>query len=204
MDSVTLTPPQCFSRAEPLNITSDIFDLLFEFTYDGEGEVVWPEYLEEFYEFLDNTDELYAEEVSCLLSYTLCESPKQWCCSLLVDSVHSLEQLCDLIESTFHRFDLEPLDQKLLQKRKAPHESPMDFWQCFHVLQFQAPKIQMKFPYLWDRFNYYLNKSVHPNKKFEPKPHSAYFSDGDAQSQMDMSLSLVVVHRIPQKTTPPL
>jgi len=66
--------------------------------------------------------------------------------------MHSLEHSCDLIEDTFHCFDLEHLDQKPLQQWKAPHELPMDFWQSFCDLQFQAPKIQMKFPYLWDRF----------------------------------------------------
>ena len=84
--------------------------------------------------------------------------------------------------SFFHHFDPKPLDQKMLQQWKALHELPMEFWECFHVLQFQAPKSQMKFPYLWDRFEYCLNNSVNPKKKFEPKPCLAYFSDGAAQS----------------------
>jgi len=89
--------------------------------YDGEGVVPWPKYLEDFYAFIDNAEEFYAKEVSMLLSYTLCESPQQWRCSLPPSNVHSLERLCDLIESTFHYFDPEPLDQKPIQQRKAPH-----------------------------------------------------------------------------------
>lgn len=59
--------------------------------------------------------------------------------------MHSLDQLCDLIESTFDYFDPKPLDKKLLQQRKAPHESPTKFLERFRVLQFQAPKSQRKF-----------------------------------------------------------
>lgn len=76
MDSITLIPLRCLSHAEPLNITREFFDLLSEFTYDGEGEVAWLEYLEDFYAFLDNENEFYAEEVSLILSYVLRESPQ--------------------------------------------------------------------------------------------------------------------------------
>lgn len=102
----------------------------------------------------------------------------QWLCNLPVDNVHSLENLCDLIEDNFYHFYIKHIDQKLLQQQNTPHESPMDFWQCFRHLQFQAPKSQMKFPYLWDRFEYYLNKSVHPKNTFKLKPHLAHFDDG--------------------------
>ena len=105
----------------------ELFDLLSEFTYDSEGEVACPVFLQNFVAMLDKADEYSDEEASPLLAYTLRESPLAWCCSLLVGSMHSLEQFCDLIESTFHHFDREPLDQKMLQW-KAPHESPMNFW----------------------------------------------------------------------------
>jgi len=38
-----------FSHAKTLNITREFFDLFSKFTYDGEDEVAWPEYLEDFY-----------------------------------------------------------------------------------------------------------------------------------------------------------
>jgi len=117
--------------------------------------------------------------------------------------MRSLEQFYDLIESTFHHFDPEPLDQKVLQQRKALHELPMEFWERFLVLQFQDPKIQMKFPYLWDRFEYCLNKSVNPKKKFEPKPRSAYFDDGVAQSQTGTVIVTSDYLSSPHQTTPP-
>lgn len=75
-----------------------------------------------------------------MLAYTLQESPQHWCWSLPLDSMHSLEKLCNLIESSFHNFDPEPLDQKLLKQWKTLQQSPMDFWDCFRVLQFQASK----------------------------------------------------------------
>lgn len=50
-----------------------------------------------------------------LLAYTLRESPFRWVLSLLVDTMHSFENFYDLIEDTFNHFDLDYLDQKLLQ-----------------------------------------------------------------------------------------
>lgn len=45
MDTIKVIPRQCFSHAEPLNITKEFADLFSEFSYDGEGEVAWPKYL---------------------------------------------------------------------------------------------------------------------------------------------------------------
>jgi len=81
--------------------------------YDGEGEVAWHAYLQDFFAILENADKYTDEEASLLLAYTLLESPLRWCWSLPLGSMHSLEKLCDLIKSTFHHFDPEPLDQKL-------------------------------------------------------------------------------------------
>lgn len=78
MDSIRLIPPWCLSHAEPLNIMREFFDLLSKFIYDGEVKVASSEYLEDFYVFLENANEFYAEEVSLLLSYTLCESQQWW------------------------------------------------------------------------------------------------------------------------------
>ncbi len=69
-----------------------------------------------------------------MLAYKLHEYPLRWLCSLPANSMHSIEHFCDLIEDTFHHFDLEHIDHKLLQQRKAPYESLDDFWQCFCVL----------------------------------------------------------------------
>jgi len=64
MDTLTLTPPRCFSYVEPLDIAREFVVLLVKFTYDGEGKVVWPEYLEDFYAFLVN--DFYADEANML------------------------------------------------------------------------------------------------------------------------------------------
>ena len=56
MDSVTLTPPQFFSHAEPFNITREFFDLLSKFMYDGEGEVAQHFFLQDFFSMLDEED----------------------------------------------------------------------------------------------------------------------------------------------------
>ena len=79
-------------------------------------------------------DEFSNEQVSFLLAYTLHESSFCWVLSLLVDSMHSFEHLCDLIEDMFYHFDPEHLDQKLLQQQRALHESVIDFWQHFQEL----------------------------------------------------------------------
>jgi len=54
----------------------------------------------------------------------------------------------------------------------------MEFWDRFHVLQFQALKIQMKFQYLMDIFECCLTEVVNPKNKFKLKPCSTYFGDG--------------------------
>ena len=95
-------------------------------------------------------DEFTDKQVDFMLAFTLCESPFRWVLSLLADTMHSFEHFCDLIEDTFYHFDPEHLDRKLLQQWKALRESVMDFWQRFRDLQFQAPRSEMKFSYLWD------------------------------------------------------
>lgn len=47
------------------------FDLFLEFTYDGEGEVACPKYLQDFYAFLDDVDDFSNEEASLLLAHTV-------------------------------------------------------------------------------------------------------------------------------------
>lgn len=138
-----------------------------------------------------------------LLSYTLHKSPHRWLCSLLADNMQSLECLCDLIKENFHHFYLDHLDQKMLQKLKAMHESTMDFWQHFHDLQFRAPKSQMKIFYLWDQFEYYVRKSSHPKEKFGFKPHSTCFTNGAVQSQMDVVTITSDCLPSPHQTAPP-
>jgi len=75
--------------------------------------------------------------------------------------------------------------KKLLKQWKILHKLPMDFWKRFCVIQFEASKNQMKFQYLWDRFEYFLNKSINPKMNLKFKPHLAYFDDGVVQSQTD-------------------
>jgi len=96
--------------------------------YDGEGEVVWIAYLQDFYAFIDDADDFFDEEVRLLLSHTLRESPQRWCHNLHLSSVHSLDQFYDLIEYNFHHFDMKPLDKTMLKQRNTPQESPTDFW----------------------------------------------------------------------------
>lgn len=74
MDFVTLIPPRCFSHVKHLNITRKFFDLLFEFTYDGEGEVAWLVFLHDFLAMLDEEVGCSDEQTSLLLAHTLRES----------------------------------------------------------------------------------------------------------------------------------
>jgi len=66
----------------------------------------------------------------------------------------------------------------MLKQWKALHESPMEFLERFRLFMFEAPKSQMKFQYLMDRFEYCLIKYVNTKKKFKLKPRSSYFGDG--------------------------
>ena len=89
-------------------------DLLSNFLYDVEGEVSWPEYLEEFYAFL--ADDFYAEEASVLLAYTLWEPPLRGArvchltaCTHLSSYVISLNLLSVIL--------IQNLLKKMLQKQ---------------------------------------------------------------------------------------
>jgi len=92
-----------------------LFNLLSTYTYDGEGEVAWPEHLYNFLSMIHEEDEFSDEQVGLLLAYTLHESPFCWVLSLLADTMHSFEHFCDLIEDTFYHFDPDHLDWNLLQ-----------------------------------------------------------------------------------------
>lgn len=98
--------------------------------------------------------------------------------------MHSFDHFYDIIEDTFYHFYLDHLDQNLLQQRRAPHESVIEFWQCFQNLQFQAMRSQMKLAYLWDQLEYCLKKSSRPKRKLEIKPRSTFFIDGIVQSHV--------------------
>jgi len=80
-----------------------------------------------------------------LLAYTLSESRERWCRKQPQNSVHSFKHFSDLIEYVFYHFHLEALVKKILKQQKAPHELLMDFWKDFHLIMFEALKIQMKF-----------------------------------------------------------
>jgi len=124
----------CYHRFPSGTFTQLSVDLLSTYTYDGEGEVPWPEFLHNFLSMLHEEDGCFDEQASLLLAYTLHESPHRWLCNLPTDSMHSLEHFCDLIEDTFYHFDLDHLHQDMLKQQKALHESPMDFWQRFYDL----------------------------------------------------------------------
>jgi len=126
-------------------------------------------------------DEFTGEQVGLLLAFTLRESPLHWVLSLPSHTVHSFER--DLIEDTFYHFDPDHLGWKLLQQRRALHESAIDFWQRFHDLLFRALMSQMNFTYLWDRFKYCLEKSARPKRKLDVK-HCSTFIDGTTQSHV--------------------
>lgn len=84
-------------------------------------------FIHDFLAMLHEEDGCYDKYASLMIAYTLRESPHRWMCSIPTESMHSLDHLCDLIEDTFYHFNPEHLDHKLLQNRKAPHESLMEF-----------------------------------------------------------------------------
>ncbi len=106
MEACILLPPSCFSNHEDVSISGKLFDLLSTHTYDGEGEVAWPEDLHNFLSMIHEEDEFTDEHASLLLAFTLRESPFRWVLNLLTDIVHSFEHFCDLIKVTFCHFDL--------------------------------------------------------------------------------------------------
>ena len=116
MESCILLPPRCFPNHEDVSILRKLFNLLSTHTHDGEGEVAWPEHLHNFLSMIYEEDEFTDQEYGLLLAYTLHKSPFCWVIILLDDTVHSCENLCDLIGDMFYHFDLDHLDRKLLQQ----------------------------------------------------------------------------------------
>lgn len=108
--------------------------------------------------------------------------------------MHSFKQFSDLIEFVFHHFDPKPLNKKMLKQWKASHESPMDFWNHFHLLMFEVLKGHIKFQYLMDRFEYCCHKSTCPKvkKNFNPTQHTSVM--GLCNLKKTLSLSQVIVH----------
>jgi len=69
---------------------------------------------------------------------------------------------------------------------------------------FEALRIQMKFQYLIDRFEYCLTKSHCPKLKLKLKTCSTYFGDGVAQSQADTAVFTSDSSPSPHQVAPPL
>lgn len=140
MDIIIVNPLHCLSNEPPFEIEREFFDELSELMYDGEGEVAWPKYLNDFHELMENVEGFNETEVCMLLAHTLREYPLLWYHMLPPNCMHSFKQFSDLIEFVFHIFYPKALDKKMLQQQNARHESLMEFWECFHLLSFQALK----------------------------------------------------------------
>ena len=67
------SPPSTmfFLNQEDVTITREFFDHLSTYTYDGEGEVAWPEFLHDFLSMLHEEDGCSDEQANLLLAYTL-------------------------------------------------------------------------------------------------------------------------------------
>jgi len=61
----------------------------------------------------------------------------------------------------------------------------------------------MKFPYLWDQFEYCLKKSARPKRKLEIKHHSTFFVDRTAQSHVGSSTVSMECPPPSHSTVPP-
>jgi len=82
MEFVIVNPLQCLSNRHSFEVKREFLDDLLEITYDGEGEVSWPEHLDDFHAFMDNVEGFNEIEVCMLLAHTLYEYPLLWCRTL--------------------------------------------------------------------------------------------------------------------------
>jgi len=119
MDIFIVNAPQCLSNGHPFEVKTEFFDDLSKLAYDGEGEVAWPEHLDDFYAFMENVEGFNEVEAYMLFAHTLCEYPLLWCRMLPPNCVHEFKQFSDLIEYVFHHFDPIEFDKKMLQQQKA-------------------------------------------------------------------------------------
>ena len=60
--------PRSFSNREDVSILGKLFDLFSTHTYDGEGEVAWPERLYKFIFMMYEEDEFSEEHAGLLLA----------------------------------------------------------------------------------------------------------------------------------------
>jgi len=95
--------------------------------YDGEGKVAWLEHLHNFLSIIHEEHQFCNKRAGLLLAYTLRKSQFHWVLNLPYDTIHSFEHFCDFTEDTFYHFDLDHIDGKLLQQRRATHESVIHF-----------------------------------------------------------------------------
>lgn len=127
MEFFIVHPPKCLSNIHIFDVEREFWDEFSKITYDGEGELAWPEHLDYFHVLMENTEGFNETKVYTLLAHTLRDYPFLWCSILPHNSLHSFKQFNDLIESIFHHFYFEALDKKMLKQWKAPHESLEDF-----------------------------------------------------------------------------
>ena len=69
MDSYTLLPLWCFSNHKYVTTTREFFYHLSTYTYDGEGEVAWLEFLHDFLSMLHEEDGCSDKQGNLLLAY---------------------------------------------------------------------------------------------------------------------------------------
>lgn len=89
------------------------------------------------------------------------------------------------MKRAFHHFDHKALNKKILELWKAPDESFLQFWECFHNLTFQFLEDEIDWKFLRERFHYLLHISENPQVLESFKPLPTYLSVRDAKSKMD-------------------
>ena len=85
-----------------------------------------------------------------------------WCVTLPNASIHSYDQLIRELAHAFYQYDHKALNKKILELRKAPDESLLQFWECIHNLEFQFLEDEIDWKFICEIFQYLLHIYENP------------------------------------------
>jgi len=70
MEFVLVRPLKCLSNGHIFHVERELWDHLSHLTYDGEGEVAWPEHLDDLHALSQGMEDFNEIKVCSLLTHT--------------------------------------------------------------------------------------------------------------------------------------
>jgi len=159
MTYITISTPTCFSHAHDFEVLEDVIDDLSRIKYDGEGKETLLRHGVAFLGFYER-NEVHSDDTACgLFTYMFDGHVDQWCCTLLIASIHSYDHMIEELICAFYCYDRKALNKKFVELWKETDESIAQFWDQFCNIAFQIPKDEIDLKFLKETFQYLLHVS---------------------------------------------